>query len=195
MTAAVRQKLTYEEYLQYDDGTDTHYEYDDGDLIEMPPAIRLHRKIAQFLEECFRREIESIKKQWETARADAGVKTRKLNGKMATRFPDLMVFDATTLDSNEVDILDFAPEMAIEIVSKGAKNRKRDYEDKRYEYRVKGIKEYWIIDPEHQKITVFLLDKEADFYEQEEYRGDQIIRCNTFKSLKLPAETIFRAGK
>lgn len=56
---ATQQRLTLEEYLIYDDGTDTRYEFDDGALIEMPPAIRLHRLIAQFLEQCFKREIRT----------------------------------------------------------------------------------------------------------------------------------------
>lgn len=29
--------LTFEEYLAYDDGTDTHYKLVDGELVEMPP--------------------------------------------------------------------------------------------------------------------------------------------------------------
>ncbi|MDX2214261.1 MAG: Uma2 family endonuclease [Oculatellaceae cyanobacterium bins.114] len=187
-----QQKLSFEEYLAYDDGTDTRYEFDDGTLIEMPPSIRLHRKIAQFLEECFRQEIKRLQRQWDTGRTDVGVKTQKLNGKTMCRYPDLVVFDATHLDSAEVDVIDFAPEMAIEIVSTGAKNRKRDYEEKRYEYRVRGIREYWIIDPEHQKITVLRLDQEADFYEQDEYRGEQIIQCNTFPSLQLTANEVLQ---
>ncbi|NJL23339.1 MAG: Uma2 family endonuclease, partial [Leptolyngbyaceae cyanobacterium SM1_3_5] len=35
MTQATR-KLTFEEYLAYDDGTDTRYELVDGVLVEMP---------------------------------------------------------------------------------------------------------------------------------------------------------------
>jgi Uma2 family endonuclease len=124
-----------------------------------------------------------------------GVKTQKYNGNTAVHYPDLVVFDAASLDSNQVDIIDFAPEIAIEIVSTGSQNRKRDYEEKRYEYRVRGIKEYWIIDPEHQKVTVFLIDQEADFYEQEEYRQNQIIQCKTFTSLKLTAEQILKADQ
>jgi Uma2 family endonuclease len=195
MTITTRQKLTFADYLEYDDGTDTRYEFDDGELVEMPPSIRLHRKIAQFLEEYFRQEIERLQTQWDIGRTDVGVKTRKYNGNTAVRYPDLVVFDAASLDSNQVDIIDFSPEIAIEIVSTGSQNRKRDYEEKRYEYRVRGIKEYWIIDPEHQKITVFLLDQEADFYEQEEYRQNQIIQCKTFTSLKLTAEKILKADQ
>jgi hypothetical protein len=36
-TAATQKLLTMEEYLAYDDGTDTRYELVDGELVEMPP--------------------------------------------------------------------------------------------------------------------------------------------------------------
>jgi len=188
-------RLTFEEYLAYDDGTDTRYEFDDGTLVEMPPSIRLHRKIAQFLEDCFKQEIQRLLKPWDTGRTDVGVKTQKQNGKPVTRYPDLMVFDASNLSATEVDIIDFAPELAIEIVSTGTRNRKRDYEEKRYEYRARGIREYWIIDPEHLKVTLLLWDEEGDFYEQEEYRGKQLIPCQTFSDLSLTAHQILTAGE
>lgn len=195
MTPATQRRLTFEEYLSYDDGTDRRYEFDDGALVEMPPAIRLHRKIAQFLEGCFKQEIQRLQRQWDTGRTDVGVKTTKQDGKLTVRYPDLMVFDATDLNTDEVDIIDFAPELAIEIVSTGAANRRRDYEEKRYEYRVRGIREYWIIDPEHQKVTVLLWDEEGDFYEQEEYRGDQPVPCQVFPDFRRTANQILRAGE
>jgi Uma2 family endonuclease len=35
--AAIGQRLTFEEYLNHDDGTDTPYELVAGELIAMPP--------------------------------------------------------------------------------------------------------------------------------------------------------------
>ena len=36
-TTTATRKLTLEEYLVYDDGTDTKYELIDGGLVEIPP--------------------------------------------------------------------------------------------------------------------------------------------------------------
>ncbi len=36
-TTKTQKLLTFEEYLTYDDGTDTRYELVDGELVEMPP--------------------------------------------------------------------------------------------------------------------------------------------------------------
>jgi Uma2 family endonuclease len=42
-------KLTFSEYLEYDDGTDNRYELVEGRLIKMPPESIENYLIAQFL--------------------------------------------------------------------------------------------------------------------------------------------------
>ena len=37
MTQAHKQKLTFEEYLAYEDDTDNRYELIDGELVTLPP--------------------------------------------------------------------------------------------------------------------------------------------------------------
>ena len=44
--------------------------------------------------------------------------------------------------------------IAIEFVSAGRRNRKRDYEEKRQEYGESGIREYWIFDRFRRTLTV-----------------------------------------
>lgn len=36
MSVAAAKKMTFEEFLNYDDGTDTSYELENGELIPMP---------------------------------------------------------------------------------------------------------------------------------------------------------------
>ena len=50
------------------------------------------------------------------------------------------------------------PTIAIEFVSKSRRDRKRDYEIKRREYREVGVAEYWIIDRFHRIMTVSFAD-------------------------------------
>jgi Uma2 family endonuclease len=51
-----------------------------------------------------------------------------------------------------------AADLAVEVVSPGAENRERDLATKRAEYARAGIDEYWIVDPEQQRITVLTRD-------------------------------------
>ena len=49
MTATIK-KLTFAEYLKYNDGTDTQYELVDGELISMSLGTSKHGGISKFLE-------------------------------------------------------------------------------------------------------------------------------------------------
>jgi Uma2 family endonuclease len=48
-------------------------------------------------------------------------------------------------------------DLAMEVVSEGARNRKRDLITKRAEYARAGIPEYWIVDPKEKRIVVLTL--------------------------------------
>jgi Uma2 family endonuclease len=47
------------------------------------------------------------------------------------------------------------PTVVVEFVSAGKRDRKRDYEEKRAEYRALGVPEYWIIDRFRRVMTVY----------------------------------------
>jgi Uma2 family endonuclease len=49
-------------------------------------------------------------------------------------------------------------DLAMEVVSGGKEDRRRDLVIKRQEYAKSGIPEYWIVDPKHERITVLRLD-------------------------------------
>ncbi|MEJ7710758.1 MAG: Uma2 family endonuclease [Pyrinomonadaceae bacterium] len=51
-----------------------------------------------------------------------------------------------------------APELAIEIVSPGKENARRDREVKRQVYGKHGVKEYWIADPEMRTFEIYRLE-------------------------------------
>ncbi|HEV3449437.1 MAG TPA: Uma2 family endonuclease [Gemmataceae bacterium] len=54
----------------------------------------------------------------------------------------------------------YGADLAMEVVSDSEEDRKRDLIIKREEYARAGIREYWIIDPQQQSITVLVLDGE-----------------------------------
>ncbi len=51
-----------------------------------------------------------------------------------------------------------APELAIEVVSPGKENARRDREVKRQVYGKHGVKEYWIADPEMRTFEIYRLE-------------------------------------
>ncbi len=60
MTKTPIKITTIEEYLNFDDGTDKHYELEDGVLVEMPPGTGKHEAIITFLLVKFFLEIQKM---------------------------------------------------------------------------------------------------------------------------------------
>ena len=49
MNQITKTNMTFHEYLRYDDGTDKHYEFVGGELVEMPPESPLNSRTSFFL--------------------------------------------------------------------------------------------------------------------------------------------------
>jgi Uma2 family endonuclease len=194
MIVATDRRLSLEDYLNYDDGTDTRYELVDGVLVEMGAESDLNVSIAMFLIVMFGRHIHH-------SRIKRGSEIVLPTATTNTRCPDLMVLTTagtTALkgQSRSMITLDMpAPALVIELVSNSERNkvsRDRDYIDKRTEYADRGIPEYWIIDPIAG--LVFVLNLVDDIYQVNLFAGIQPIVSNAFPELGLTANQVLAAG-
>jgi Uma2 family endonuclease len=191
MTQATTRRMTFEQYLSYDDGTDTRYELVGGELIAMPPEDRINSKIALFL----LARLLDVFPEDRLCYKDTEI---EVAGVMAqTRLPDLMLLSealaAVLGDGRGTITRDMPPpELIVEVVSPGATNEQRDYRYKRSEYAARGIPEYWVINPQAGQITIFTL--EAGFYEEAVYSGAMVIQSR-FDVLRLTAEQVLNRRK
>ncbi|MGF1521373.1 MAG: Uma2 family endonuclease [Leptolyngbyaceae cyanobacterium] len=61
---ATTECLTLDDYLTYQDGTDTRYELVNGNLVAMAQPKGRHGAIAEFLNDTFRAEIKRLRREW-----------------------------------------------------------------------------------------------------------------------------------
>jgi Uma2 family endonuclease len=194
MTLATDRRMSLEDYLNYDDGTDTRYELVDGVLVEMGSEAPINSTIAMSLALIF---------------GSMGISARRLSTghdiavnstKATVRKPDLIVHTPESADailSYGVKLLLLempAPALVVEVVSASDTDRqskKRDYIDKRAEYAARGIPEYWIIDPIAEVMLVLTLADGA--YQATEFRGAEPIVSPTFPGLDLTASQVLTA--
>ena len=183
--ATTATKLTFQQYLAYDDGTDDRYELEDGALILMTPPTGRHALIIRLLTNAFEAEIRCPDVPWATLQM-VGVRTAPRR----SRLPDLCVVPLEVmrecLDTSAVIESDAL--LAVEIVS--PESIKRDYRFKRAEYASFGIPEYWIVDPLVQKVTILRLVE--GLYEEVQYQGTEPVRSKTFPSLTLTVKQILQ---
>ena len=196
MTQAKPRFRTIEEYLDYDDGTDTRYELVNGELVEVGAESTLNTQIAVFLIAAFL--------QLGISYGRLGIKQQisVSSSEVTAREPDLMVHSeesAIAISGQKQALLTFempTPSLVIEVVSPGkpgSDNYNRDYVEKPKEYAARGIPEFWQIDPDRTVVVVLTLKDEA--YQLREFRGGNQVVSVMFPDLQLMADQILRAGK
>jgi Uma2 family endonuclease len=185
------QKLTFEEYLIYDDGTDTRYELVDGELVPMSLGTGKHASIAEFLHERFRDQIKQGGLPWTCKQMTVGVRSPRGRSWDTFRIPDVTVlylsqWELMTEREAVINFNETPPLLVVEVVSPSTQTD--DYRSKRSEYGLLEIPEYWIVDPIAQKITLCILDH--GFYDSTEFQGNHLIGSPTFPDLTLTAAQV-----
>jgi Uma2 family endonuclease len=196
MTVATQRRMSLEEYLTYDDGTETRYELVDGVLVAMGTESTINTEIAVFLIAVFmglgipyyrlgiKQKIE-VESNYASARdPDLIVHTEESKLAIKGRSEACLFRDEPN------------PLVVIEVVSpstESTENYQRDYEQKPKEYAARGIPEMWLIDPARKVVLVLtLVDGE---YQEATFTGNKTIKSPTFPGLKLTAIEVLTAGE
>jgi Uma2 family endonuclease len=190
--ATTKTLFTFDEYLAYDDGTDTRYELVDGELVAMPPESPENLKIARFLLLQF---VQYLSLELVVYNTEVEVSGRRAR----CRIPDLLVHTEESLAAisgatRATITRDMPPPaLVVEVVSPGEENRRRDYRYKHTEYAARAIAEYWIVDPEQRQVPVCQWVEGQ--YEDTVFRGEEAIRSTVVPRLELTVKQLFAAGQ
>jgi Uma2 family endonuclease len=187
MTVAT-EKLTFAEYLNYDDGTDTLYELVEGELVPMSLGTGKHGGISKLLERSFDDESFRTGKNWTAQRFAVGIRSPRGGRWDTSRIPDVVVLPMEQWENlaNKEAVIELnepPPILVVEVVSESTQTT--DYRSKRSEYAVLEIPEYWIVDPSQALVTVCILVE--GFYDAIAFRGEERIISPTFPDLNLSA--------
>jgi len=187
----LNKRYTYADYLTWTD--DVRRELYDGFIKLMSPApSRKHQKISTNLTRIIGNFL--VHKKCEVYHAPSDVRFPKNNDLKSDKQvytvlqPDLyIVCDLSKLDDRGCL---GAPDLVIEIIS--AKNSKRDIKDKFEIYQEHGVREYWIVNPNDENVTVFVLDDKGKFQFVGIYAEDDKIPVNIFTGdLKVDLTEVF----
>ena len=180
----VTTKLTYEDYLKT--SNDERLELLDG-VLTMPPApntahqsvqTELGWRIAQFVREGQLGHVFFAPTDVVLSHTDVVQ-------------PDLLFISRERADIITPANIQGAPDLIVEIRSDST--AERDETVKRQLYAERGVKEYWLVDPDAATTTVLLLGK--DGYEKVAiYREGQTLTSPTLQGFNVNLNEIFRAS-
>ncbi|NJL21980.1 MAG: Uma2 family endonuclease [Leptolyngbyaceae cyanobacterium SM1_3_5] len=208
-SAAIKPKLTFEEYIDFCAQTEERYELVRGELIQMNPPIVLHYRIAKLLEQVLDAAIAQQFKdeQWETF-CEAGQRTED----DSSRLPDVAIVSRAEADAllDQTAVFQAPSLLVVEIVSPSSASE--DYSDKLKEYEALKVPEYWVVDPQglgaakyigfpkQPTVSVYrlvngkytLLD---DNGQPQRFRGSDRIESPTFPALDLTTAQLFQGRR
>jgi Uma2 family endonuclease len=191
MATDIKTRMTFEDYLTYDDGTDRRYEWIDGVLVAMPTESEFNEWLSLALQLYF---IHSgLVRPRLVKRFNCELEVPLLQPKQArNRFPDLVILRPEHIELTQKRLtirLDMPPPvLVVKVVSPGKVNRDRDYEEKRAQYEAREIPEYWLLDPELETVTILTLTDEA--YQKTVVKDDEKIVSRVFPGFSLTADQV-----
>lgn len=153
-------RLTYDDFCRIPDDGMRHEIIDGVHYVTPSPVLRhqrlmarLHLAIGNFLErhpemgEVFLSPFDTVFSPWDVVE------------------PDLMFVAADQLDILTEPNIQGAPALVVEILSPGT--RRRDLGIKRQLFDRGGVREYWIVDPKTNELTVYRRSSDGGLVEAE----------------------------
>ena len=141
------QKMTAEEYLEWEAKQELRYEYIDGEIVAMTGGTLPHNNIALNF---YRALYPHLRQRGCQANvSDAKVKPSQLSRYF---YPDLVV----TCDSDDLNARDFIqnPEIIVEVLSPGTETYDRGDKFKYYR-QISSLQEYILVDSEEIIVEVY----------------------------------------
>ena len=153
MSTSENRIYTAEDYWNLPDGK--RAELIDGRLYDLASPSRIHQKLISQFNFVFLQHIKSNSGKCEVYPAPFAVNLHA-NDKTYVE-PDISIIcDPNKLSDRGCE---GAPDFIIEIVSPSS--RRMDYNTKNALYADAGVREYWIVDPDKERTTIYRYEKDA----------------------------------
>lgn len=192
MPKLLTKTLSFAEYLLLPyDGKKT--ELVDGQIIEMTEPSSLHINIIRTVTRLLDRHILAEDYELECV-SGPGVEIPRSGRRSDARDPDIIVcqreqWRAMSALTKSIFLEGNQPDLVIEVSSPG--NEASDTVDKRIEYALAKIPEYWIINPMRSYVLVLQLDAAVGTYKEVgEYRNSDRIESGLLPKLQVTANEL-----
>jgi Uma2 family endonuclease len=178
--------MSVDEYFQIRENSDALLEYIDGFVYMSPSPSTKHQRISRKLENKFGNFIEGKPCELFHAPYDIELKDEKVKGTKIV-IPDISIIcdKSGFTDARYLGV----PGLIVEILSPS--NQSHDLITKLNLYMNYGVKEYWIVNPMLNAVTVYAINDE-NMYEQHDMqknKGEATSRL--FEGFRVDIEDVF----
>ncbi len=181
---------TYADYLTWK--FEETVELIKGKIYRMAAPIRYHQGVSRQLNGKFFNYFDDKACKFYAAPFDVRLYNRQKSERANKNIysviqPDVcVVCDLTKLDRNGCL---GAPDLMVEILSPG--NSKKEMRTKYALYEESGVREYWIVSPEHEYIAQHILQANGKYAPPQYFFKDDAMPCAIFPDLILELEKVF----
>ncbi|OFX61809.1 MAG: hypothetical protein A2046_03190 [Bacteroidetes bacterium GWA2_30_7] len=181
-------KFTYADYLTWND--DKRWEIIDGYIYDMNTSPkRKHQSISGNLSVLFSNFLKVKKCKVYIAPFDVCLCEKNESDEEIENVvqPDISIFcDTSKLNDNGAK---GSPDLIIEILSEST--YKKDLGVKLILYQKYAVKEYWLVDPNTDSLTVYKLDLFGRYQIEKEYTKNEKVIVGIFPELKININELF----
>jgi Uma2 family endonuclease len=171
--AVPAEPMTYEQFLEWID-EDANVEWVAGLVVPMSPVNGPHDELVGFL----RALLELFREAHRAGKLRGELFQMKTGPDLPGRAPDLLFVANENLARLHHTFLEGPADIVVEVISPDSVYR--DREEKYREYEQGGVREYWLLDPQHRQAD-FL-----QFGEDGRYRPIPLEEGDVFRSRALP---------
>jgi Uma2 family endonuclease len=178
-------KWTVEDYLALDAGR--LVEYSDGFLEFLPMPTMAHQDILQFLFELLKAYVVRHR----LGRVYVAPIPVRL-GAREYREPDVFFVSTPRVEEAQGRYPSGA-DLVMEVVSGSRDDRQRDHVEKRRDYALAGIPEYWIVDPQEEVIIVLKLER-SEYVEHGRFVAGDAATSTLLPGFSVPVADVWAAA-
>jgi len=175
--------VSYDDFMNGYDGM--HVEWVNGVVIQMPSIDERHDALVAFFRILFSAYLELTG----GGRILGDPMLMKLASVPSSRAPDIQVLLPDRLHQLKKNQVIGPASLVVEVLSPGS--QRQDREDKKREYELGGVPEYWLFDPAKKEPIFYQLTDEG-FYQEIEPEANGVYHSRVLPGMHLPVDLLWR---
>ena len=184
--AAYPREATYEEFLELTQSSEKRYEFIDGVIYEIASPKTVHQQALGELHYMFASWFRG--KPCRPMLAPYDITLHRFAENINVVQPDLMVICDLEEKVNQQGYYMGVPDLVVEILSEST--RGKDCIKKMDLYVSTGVREYWIVNPFNEDVTVHRFE-EQDLADSRHFRTGDVAESFLFSGLMVPVQALF----